>query len=90
MKHNKIKKLSDTEFRRATGVKKKTFDLMIKIIKDSEIRITEKNKKGSGRLNKLTAENRLLMSLEYLREYRTFFHISQNYDISETRCYENI
>jgi len=32
----------------------------------------------------------LLMTLEYLREYRTYFHISQSYDISESSAYKTI
>ncbi|KJV97210.1 DDE superendonuclease family protein [Orientia tsutsugamushi str. UT76] len=34
--------------------------------------------------NKLNLEEQLLMDLEYLREYRTYFHIGQNYGISES------
>lgn len=30
------------------------------------------------------------MSLEYLREYRTYFHISKSYDISEGYAYKLI
>ncbi len=30
------------------------------------------------------------MALEYLREYRTYFHISRSYGISESACYRNI
>ena len=30
------------------------------------------------------------MTLEYLREYRTYFHISKSYGISEATCYSNI
>ena len=30
------------------------------------------------------------MTLEYLREYRTYFHIAKAYDISESACYRNI
>jgi len=30
------------------------------------------------------------MTLEYLREYRTYFHISQSYEVAESVCYENI
>ena len=30
------------------------------------------------------------MTLEYLREYRTYFHISRSYGISESACYRNI
>ena len=32
----------------------------------------------------------VLMTLEYLREYRTYFHISTNYGISESNCYYTI
>ena len=30
------------------------------------------------------------MTLEYLREYRTYFHIAQNYGVGESVCYRNI
>lgn len=30
------------------------------------------------------------MTLEYLREYRTYFHIANSYGISESACYRNI
>ena len=29
------------------------------------------------------------MCLEYLREYRTYFHIASSYGISESTCYRN-
>ena len=35
-------------------------------------------------------EERLLMTLEYLREYGTYFHIASSYGISESSCYRNI
>lgn len=60
---------------------------MIRIITKAE---KEKIKKKPGRPKKLSIEERLLMTLEYLREYRTYFHISQSYGISESVCYENI
>ena len=85
MKNKNISSLSDSVFRRRTGVKKKTFTLMIKIIEEFD----NKNKK-IRRPKKLSIEERLLMTLEYLREYRTYFHISQSYEISESTCYENI
>lgn len=47
-------------------------------------------KKQGGKLNTLSLENRFLMALEYLREYRTYFHISRSYGISESTCYRNI
>ena len=87
MKNKNISNLSDAVFRRRTGVKKKTFALMIEIIKKAE---KEEMKKKTGRPKKLSVKERLLMTLEYLREYRTYFHISQSYGISESVCYENI
>lgn len=46
-----------------------------------------KKRKG-GRNNKLSVEDMLLMALEYLREYRTYFHISQSYGVSESTAYK--
>jgi hypothetical protein len=86
MKYKNIQKLSDAEFRRATGVKRGTFELMIEILKEKEAL----KKKVGGRPNKLPTEERLIMTLEYLREYRTFFHIAKDYGISEPLCHINI
>lgn len=47
-------------------------------------------KRQGGKPNKLSIEDCLLMTLEYLREYRTYFHISQSYGLSESACYRNI
>ncbi|KJV54067.1 DDE superendonuclease family protein [Orientia tsutsugamushi str. Gilliam] len=34
--------------------------------------------------------NSCWMALEYLREYRTYFHIDQNYGISESSAYKAV
>ena len=86
MKYEKVKILSDEQFRRLTGVKRSTFDKMVKILEGAN---REKKAKG-GRKNKLNIENQLLMTLEYIREYRTYFHVSQSYGISESSCYKGI
>src|ERR1700758_129708 len=78
-----VKDLSPEEFRRLTGVKKQTFDEMLKVLKSAR---KAKLSKG-GRNPKNTTEEVLLMTLEYLREYRTYFHISKSYGISESNCY---
>lgn len=38
----------------------------------------------SGKPHKLCIEDRLLLTLEYLREYRTYFHIANSYGVHET------
>jgi hypothetical protein len=86
MKWERIKKLSAEEFRRLTGVKRETFAEMINILTTAR---TKKKARG-GRANKLGLEDTLLMALEYLREYRTYFHISQSYGLSEGYAYKLI
>ena len=46
-----------------------------------------KEAKG-GRKNKLRIEDLLLLALEYMREYRTCFHIAKNYGVSESSAYK--
>ena len=86
MKFEQIKEESANDFRRLTGIKRTTFDVMIGILSEAEAFL----KAQGGKPNKLGIEDRLLMTLEYLREYRTYFHISRSYGISESACYRNI
>jgi hypothetical protein len=81
-----VQKLGIEEFRRLTGVKKETFEKMMGIL---AIAHAEKKARG-GRKTKLCLEDMLLMALEYLREYRTYFHISVNYGLSESNAYKII
>lgn len=86
MRYKQIKVLKDEKFRRLTGVKGQTFEKMVSIL-----RLAHQEKKArGGRKNKLTIEDQLLMALEYLREYRTYFHQSQSYGVSESNAYKII
>jgi hypothetical protein len=86
MKYDKIKNYKDEEFRRLSGVKRSTFKKMIEILEEAE----KKKKVRGGKPNSLPMEERLLMTLEYLREYRTYFHVASSYGISESSGYRNI
>jgi len=81
-----IKSLREEEFRRLTGVKRQTFEQMVEILRASR---KAKLSKG-GPAPKLRIEQILLMTLEYLREYRTYFHISKSYGICESYTYKLI
>jgi hypothetical protein len=86
VKFETVKELDDEKFRRLAGVKRTTFDKMVLILEQSS-----KDKKiNGGRKNKLSIENMLLMTLEYIREYRTYFHISQSYGVSESTAYKTV
>jgi hypothetical protein len=86
MRYKEVKELDNEKYRRLTGVKKATFEKMVEIL-DKEDRL---KKAKSGRKSKLCIEDRLLMALEYLREYRTYFHIGRSYGMSESNSYKII
>ncbi len=83
-KYEHVKDLPSRAFRRLTGVSKNVFQDMFKIVKLAALK---KAAKG-GRPPMLTIENQVLMTLEYLREYRTYFHLGQSYGVSESSCYK--
>lgn len=75
-----IKSLKPAEFRRLTGVKFETFNKMVEILDIAE----QKLHQNRGRKAKLCLQDRLLMTLEYWREYRTIFSLAQSYQIAES------
>ena len=86
MKFSQISSKKAEDFRRLTGVKRSTFDKMIEILSVAE----DERRKLGGRPAKVSLEDGLLMALEYLREYRTYFHIAGSYGLSESQCYRHI
>jgi hypothetical protein len=76
MRHETIKHLKDTDFKRLTGVQRETFEMMLVVV--------EKGLRDFGRPPKLSRADQLLLTLMYWREYRTEFHIAQSYGISES------
>jgi hypothetical protein len=85
-KYEGIKNLKTEAFRRLTGVKPETFNKMASILCEAH----SLKKRRGGRPNKLSIEDMLLMTLEYLREYRTYFHIGKSYGLSESNTYHTI
>ena|SRR5690349_13788828 len=83
MKLAQLQLASDSNFRRVVGLKRTTFNRMVEILTEAEI---QKKARG-GRQNKLSIAERLLMAMEYLREYRTYAHIAMSYGVSESNAY---
>ena len=75
MKYIDSKKLSETQFKRYTGISWSTFDLMVEQLKMHIPAI--------GRPPKLSLEDQVLLCLSYWREYRTLFHVATSYGVSE-------
>ena len=82
MKYEQAKHLKPAEFKLFWGVKLETFKQMVEIVSQHE-----GQKKKSGRPGKTRLEDQVLMTLEYWREYRTYFHIGQSWGVTEsTAC----
>lgn len=86
MKIDNLEKVNDKVFRRITGVKRITFELMVKALIEEQA----KKRIRGGRPNKLSVAEMLLMTLEYLREYRTYAHIAASYGLSESNAFQSI
>ena len=76
MKYETVHMLKDEEFKRSTGVRRKTFEQMLQVV--------ETGLRDFGRPTKLCRADQLLMTLMYWREYRTEFHIGLTYGVSES------
>ncbi len=81
MRYDEIENLPPGQFKRLTGVKRETFELMLSVLRQGE-----QQKKRSGRPSKLSLADQLLLTLMYWREYRTQFHIAQSYGIHEANA----
>jgi hypothetical protein len=82
-KYEELKNFPAKQFRRLTGVRRETFEKMATILVEAQ----SKRYRKAGRKGCLSIEDKLLMALEYLREYRTYFHLGRSYGLSESACY---
>jgi hypothetical protein len=78
MRYEKARNLKDSEFKRLSGVKKETFLEMCRIVEAVE------NQKTSGRRCNLSVEDQVLLTLTFWREYRTMFHLGQDWGLHES------
>ncbi|AMW78936.1 transposase [Acinetobacter sp. TGL-Y2] len=75
MKYIDSKKLSDSQFKRYTGISWSTFYSMVEQL--------NMNIPAKGRPPKLSLEDQVLLCLSYWREYQTLFHVATSYGVSE-------
>ena len=69
-----------------TGIKTETFKKILKILSNAD----RKKKARGGRRNKLNLKDQLLVTLDYVREYQTYFYIGKGYDSSESTVYKTV
>jgi hypothetical protein len=80
MTYERVKNLKPEDFKRLSGVRPETFTQMVEAVRSHSL-----PKRKTGRPGKLSLEDQLLMSLEYWREYRTYFHIGQSWESMNLR-----
>jgi len=86
MSYEQIKDLRPALFKRYCGVRPETFQRMVTVVSDHLARTRIK----TGRPPKLSVEDRVLMTLEYWREYRTFFHLAKSWGVHESSVWRTI
>ncbi|MDS8903389.1 IS5 family transposase [Streptococcus pneumoniae] len=74
------KQLTDARFKRLVGVQRTTFEEMLAVLKTA---YQLKHAKG-GRKPKLSLEDLLMATLQYVREYRTYEEIATDFGIHES------
>jgi hypothetical protein len=79
MLYEEIQQLSPPAFKRACGVSRQTFSAMVSVLQPQ----LERQGKRGGQ-NQLSVTDQLLMTLQYWQEYRTQFHISLDFGVSES------
>jgi hypothetical protein len=67
-------------------VKPDTFKKMLCVLEAAEAARKAAQRYRGGKKPKLTLADQLMMTLCYLREYRTQFHVGKSYGLHETHC----
>ena len=67
------------KFKRKLGVKRATFRKMLEVLSTREAQ-----KKKRGRTPALCLEDQLVLTLSFWREYRTHFHLSEDWRVDES------
>jgi hypothetical protein len=83
MRYTKALKLAPREFKRMYGVTPETFWEMVKAVRDSKV--------GSrGSHASIPIPDQILLTLQYWREYRTYFHIAQDWGMHESTAQRTV
>ena len=78
--------MRENEDQKIFGVKKATFDAMLKILEE---KYQERHKKG-GKPPTLSVLDKLIIMLQYYREYRSMQHIAFDYGVSKSTICDSI
>ena len=80
MTYSRYQQLKPSDLRRLCGVHHQTFIRMVAVLEEQ----VEQKKLKLGKPSKLSIADQVFVSLEYWREYRTYFHIGQAWGVHES------
>jgi len=86
MSYEQVKDLLPAQFKRYCGVQPQTFQKMVGVVSTH----LHRKRRVLGRPTKLSVEDQVLMTLEYWREYRTFFHLAKSWGLHESSVWRTI
>lgn len=86
MKYEEVSKYSNRQFQKATSLRRVTFKKMVEILRKG---YAEKHRRR-GRAPKLSIEDLLLATLEYLLTDITYAQLAANHGIAESNIYRGI
>jgi hypothetical protein len=78
-RYEKASKLSNKEFKQVIGIKKETFEVMVKVIEQA----CQAKHQRRGRHSKLSTQDMLFMTLKYWRQNVTQIELSIEFEAGE-------
>ena len=78
--------MKEEEYQGIFGVTKATFDKMLLILEEA---YEQQHSKGGSPLKCLSILDKLIIALEYYREYRTMRHIAFDYGVSKSMVHKH-
>jgi len=79
--------LADEPFKRLFGVQKGTFYRMLEILQTER---NKQHKRGGKPSERLQVEDKLLLTLQYWREYRTMEHLAYEYNTVKSYIHKSM
>ena len=84
---NKLLRLKDSDYQTLFGVTKQTFDHMLLLLEHAYV---ELHKRGGRKLSKLSLSDKLVIMLEYYKEYRPIRNIAFDFGVSKSMIHKTI
>jgi len=83
----RIAKMQDSEYKQIFGIEKFIFERILRLLEAADV---FQKKNNAGRKSQLSILDKLIITLQYWREYRTYRHIAFDYGVGKSTIGEAI